>query len=51
MVFSHFRVWCKEGLFMNILRYKDFLRRWNGMFMGKCTWVFMDQKLIYELND
>ena len=20
------------------------------MFIGKCTWVFMDQKLIYELK-
>ena len=51
VVFSHFWVWCKDGLFMTILRCWDFMRRWNEMFMGKCTWVFMDQKLIYELKD
>ena len=36
VVFSHFLVWCKEGLFMTILSCRDFLRRWNVMFMGKC---------------
>ena len=51
VVFGYFQEWCKEGLFMTILRCWDFLRRWNGMFMGKCTWIFMDQKFIYELKD
>ena len=51
VVCSHFWVWCKDGLFITILRCWDFMRRWNEMFMGKCTWVFMDQKLIYELKD
>ena len=36
---------------MTILSSRDFLRRWNGMFMGKCTWVFMGQNLIYKLKD
>ena len=27
VVFSHFQVWCKDGLFMTILRFLDFLRR------------------------
>ena len=36
VMFSHFRVWCKEGLFMTILRCWDLLRRWNVMFMCNC---------------
>ena len=36
MVFSHVQVWCKEGLFMTILRCWKFLKRWNVMSMGKC---------------
>ena len=36
VMFSHFRVWCKEGLFMTILRCWDLLSRWNVMFMGNC---------------
>ena len=36
VLFTHFRVWCKKGLFMTILRCWDFLRRLKGIFMGKC---------------
>ena len=36
VVFNHLWVWCKEGLFMTILRCLDFLRRWNVRFIGRC---------------
>ena len=57
VVFSHFQVWCKDGLFMTILRCWDFMRRWNEMFMGKVDMGIQGSKvdlwtkgLIYELK-
>ena len=40
----------EKGLFMAISWCWDFLRRWNEMFMGRCPWIFMDLKLVYELK-
>ena len=51
VVFSHFRVWCKEGLFVASLRRWDFMKRLNVIFMGRCIWAFMDWRLVSELRD